>query len=174
MSPVVAFSVITWAAIMLLFFALAAVLREVRLLRGTVLRDPDGFVAGQPDISLGARFAHGGWRIVLAADSGCPLCLAVIERLNQRAVPGGVQLLTHEAPAVWGGTAGQLQVVSDREAWRAVAHLSPPVLMLVDGSGRVRRMLLPVRVDDVDGALAEWIGPAGAEVVGVADACTDS
>src|SRR5947207_16019677 len=104
MSPVVAFAVITWAAIVVLFLALGAVLREVRLLRGLVARNPAGFSSTKPDISLDGEFASGGpARIVVAADSGCPLCLAVVDRLADRA-PGAV-LLTHEPSAVWDGIA---------------------------------------------------------------------
>jgi hypothetical protein len=156
MSPVVAFFIVTWAAIVLLFFGLAAVLREVRLLRGIVTRSPDGFAAAQPDLALGGPFANGnGPRTVLAVDSGCPLCLAVTERLARRP-GGGTILLTHEPAAVWDGVAGGLRIVSDRESWRSISHLSPPVLMLVDGSGRVQKMILPVREQDVDSVLDEW------------------
>ncbi|PPK67193.1 hypothetical protein V5P93_003531 [Actinokineospora auranticolor] len=144
MSPITAFHVITWAAIVLLFLGLGAVLREVRLLRAAVARDPAGYTATRPDLVLGPRFAG---RVVLAADSGCPLCVAVARELRD-----GV-LLTHESPEAW-DTA--LQVVRDREAWRGVAHLSPPVLMLVDGTGRVSRMALPVRETQVAEILAEW------------------
>jgi hypothetical protein len=166
----IAFYIVIWVAIVVLFLGLAAVLREVRLLRDIVSRTPDGFAAGQPDLSLGERFANDKDRqIVLAADSGCPLCLAIIERLARRAAgeqsgPGSAgpsapfeaALLTHESPAVWERLAGRLRIVSDRESWRAISHLSPPVLMLVDGSGRVRKMLLPVREQDVDHVLGEW------------------
>lgn len=160
MSPVAAYHVLTWVAIAVLFLGLAAVLREVRLLRGQVAgTDPDGFATAPPDIALGPRLAGPGPRVVLAVDSGCALCLAVTERLAG-AAPGpgrpAVTLLTHEPAQTWAGAAGRLAVVSDREAWRAVAHLSPPVLMLVDDTGRVRRMVLPVRVSDVDKALAGW------------------
>jgi len=153
MTPSTAFAVLTWAAIILLFFGLAAVLREVRLLRATVTRSTDGFVAAPPDLVLGPRFAD---RIVAAVDSGCPLCLTVVERLA--ALGAEATLLTHEPPAVWADLAHGLPVIGDGEAWRSVSHLSPPVLMLFDGTGRVRRMLLPVRVSEVDTALAGWAG----------------
>lgn len=158
MSPTVAFAILTWAAIVVLYLGLAATLREVRLLRGTVLRNPGGYAAGQPDIRLGEAFTgpHPGGRVVVAADSGCPMCLAVIELLALRKVPA--ELLTHEPPEVWTRIAGPLRVVSDRDSWRAVAHLAPPVLMLVDGGGTVRRLQLPVRVEEVDDVLADWIG----------------
>jgi hypothetical protein len=194
MSPVIAFYIVTWAAIVVLFLGLAAVLREVRLLRGIVSRDPEGFASAQPDISLGGRFANGKRRqIVLAAESGCPLCLAVIERLARRAAgeraageragqrgaarmsgPFKATLLTHESPAVWDRVAGRLQIVSDRESWRAISHLAPPVLMLVDGSGRVRRMLLPVREQEVDSVLGEWSDLTQERISGVADVRADS
>lgn len=154
MTPSTAFAVLTWAAIILLFFGLAAVLREVRLLRATITRSTDGFVAAPPDLVLGPRFAG---RIVAAVDSGCPLCLTVVERLA--GLGAQASLLTHEPLAVWAELAHGLPVVSDAEAWRSVSHLSPPVLMLLDGTGRVRRMLLPVRASEVDTTLAAWAGP---------------
>ncbi|HSV66154.1 MAG TPA: hypothetical protein VLJ59_09655 [Mycobacteriales bacterium] len=173
MSPWVAFSVITWVAIAVLYFGLAAVMREVRLLRNAVIRDPDGFATAQPDLVLGERFADGGQRIVAAVDSGCPLCLEVAGRLAKRAA--GATLLTHEPAATWADVAGTLRIVSDREAWRAVSHLSPPLLMLVDGSGRVRRLLLPVRVDEVDKVLPDWRALVSKEgMSGVADVRADS
>ncbi|MGM1058334.1 hypothetical protein [Saccharothrix sp. Mg75] len=147
MNPGTAFAVLTWVAILVLFLGLAAVLREVRLLRAAVARDPGGFSAAQPDLVLGPRFAG---RVVLAADSGCPLCVAVARRLTgtSRAL-----LLTHESPDAW--DAG-LEVASDREAWRVVSHLAPPVLMLVGPDGRVARTVLPVREEQVDDVLDEW------------------
>jgi hypothetical protein len=157
MTPSTALTVLTWAAILLLFFGLAAVLREVRLLRGMVTRSTDGFVAVPPDLVLGPRFAGGGGRIVAAVDSGCPLCLTVVERLA--GLGAEATLLTHEPRTTWAELAHGLPVVSDGEAWRAVSHLSPPVLMLLDETGRVRRMLLPVRAGEVDTTLAEWAVP---------------
>lgn len=157
MTPSLAFTVLTWAAILLLFLGLAAVLREVRLLRGMVARTTDGFVAVPPDLDLGPRFAGDGGRIVAAVDSGCPLCLTVVERLA--GLGADATLLTHESPAVWADLAHGLPVIGDGEAWRSVAHLAPPVLMLLDGTGRVRRMLLPVRAGEVDTTLAEWAVP---------------
>jgi hypothetical protein len=173
MSPVLAFDIITWAAIVILFLGLAAVLREVRLLRGIVTRSPDGFVTVPPELSLGDRFASGnGPRIVLAADSGCPLCVVATGRLAQR-VPGAI-LLTHESGSVWGGIAGRLQVVSDRESWRAISHLSAPVLMLIDGSGLVRKLVLPVREEEVDRVLGEWVRLIQEEKADVAGVRADS
>ncbi|MEV6824466.1 hypothetical protein [Amycolatopsis sp. NPDC051102] len=154
MTPSLAFSVLTWAAIILLFFGLAAVLREVRLLRGMVSRTTDGFAAAPPELTLGPRFAGG---IVAAVDSGCPLCLTVVERLAR--LGADATLLTHEPAATWTDLAHGLPVVSDGEAWRSVSHLSPPVLMQLDGTGQVRRVVLPVRATEVDTTLAGWAGP---------------
>jgi hypothetical protein len=155
MSPMLAFDIVTWAAIVALFLGLAAVLREVRLLRGLVTRSPDGFVSAPPELSLGERFASGnGSRIVLAADSGCPLCVTAVERLARHAPHALV--LTHEPGAVWERAAGRLRVVSDRESWRTISHLSTPVLMLVDGSGVVRKLVLPVREEEVERVVGEW------------------
>ncbi|WP_410592034.1 hypothetical protein [Amycolatopsis sp. lyj-23] len=157
MTPSIAITLLTWAAILLLFFGLAAVLREVRLLRGVVTRNADGFTTAPPDLVLGPRFAGDGGRIVAAVDSGCPLCLTVVERLA--GLGADATLLTHESPARWAELAHGLPVISDGEAWRSVSHLAPPVLMLLDGTGRVRRVLLPVRAAEVDTTLAEWAGP---------------
>jgi hypothetical protein len=145
----VALWVLTWVVIAILYFGLAALLREVRLLRGLVLRD--GY-AGAPVIDLGPGFAG----TVLAADTGCGLCLAVVERLGRAGAP--VTVLTHEPAAVWDGLSGGLPVVTDREAWRSVAHLSPPVLMQVDRAGLVRRIELPERAEQADQILASWAG----------------
>jgi hypothetical protein len=70
MSVPTAFWVLTWAAIVVLYFGLAAVLRELRLLRGAVLRGAvlrgavlrgaarccaDGFTTGAAQVRLGGR-----------------------------------------------------------------------------------------------------------------------
>jgi hypothetical protein len=154
MSPIIAYHVLVWLAIIVLFCALAAVMREVRLLRGIVMRDPGGFTTAPPGITLGPRFADGRRRIVLAVDSGCPLCVAATERLSDRAP--GATVLTQENVETWDGLASGLEVVSDRESWRAVSHLSSPVLMEVDGTGKVGRLVLPIRVSEVDEMVAGW------------------
>jgi hypothetical protein len=154
MSPIIAYHILVWLAIIVLFCALAAVLREVRLLRGIVMRDPKGFTTTPPEITLSPRFADGRTKVVLAADTGCPLCVAATERLRDRAP--GAMVLTHEDAAAWHGLAGGLEVVSDRESWRAISHLASPVLMRVDGAGRVGALVLPTRVSEVDEMVTEW------------------
>jgi hypothetical protein len=173
MSQTLAFDIVTWGAIVVLFLGLAAVLREVRLLAGLVTRNSDAFVSAPPDLSLGERFAGGdGPHIVLAADSGCPLCVVAAERLARRA-PEAI-LLTHEPGAAWAGVAGRLRVVSDRESWRRISHLSTPVLMLIDGSGLVRKLVLPVREEEVDRVVGEWDRLVQKEVAHVAGVRADS
>jgi hypothetical protein len=154
MSPMIAYHILVWVAIVVLFCALAAVMREVRLLRGMVLRDGKGFTAARPEITLGPGFADGRTRIVLAVDSGCPLCVAATERLG-RLAPGAT-VLTHEDAAAWADLATGLEIVSDRESWRKISHLATPVLMKVDGDGRVGRLVLPTRVSEVDEMVTEW------------------
>jgi hypothetical protein len=154
MSPIIAYHVLVWVAIVVLFCALAAVMREVRLLRATVLGNGKGFTATGPEVTLGPGFADGRPRIVLAADTGCPLCVAAAERLA-RSAPGAT-VLTHEDVAAWHGLADGLDVVRDRESWRAISHLATPVLMRVDGTGRVASLVLPTRVSEVDDLVTEW------------------
>ena len=156
MSPIIAYNVLVWLAIVVLFCALAAVMREVRLLRGMVMPDGKGFSATRPEITLGPGFADGRTRIVLATDTGCPLCVAAAERLGRRAP--GATLLTHEDIAAWDGLAAGLDIVRDQESWRAISHLASPVLMRVDGAGQVDKLVLPTRLSEVDELLTEWSG----------------
>lgn len=94
MSAVAARTIVQWAALVLLYLALAAVLREVRLLRGQVSRlqaalatgltrtEPTGVSGGSgPGLRLEA-VAPGITAIVLVATSTCPLCRLVLERLD--------------------------------------------------------------------------------------------
>ena len=146
MSPNVALWIVTWVAIVVLFLAVGAVLREVRLLRVLVTRDT-GFAAAAPDIRLFPELVGGQDRIVLASDSGCPLCGAVASRLAARAVADGARpvLLTYEDPDTWPEPIrSAFTVVSDQTAWQKIAHLSPPVLMAVTADGTVRQLGLPV------------------------------
>jgi hypothetical protein len=154
MSPMIAYHVLVWLAIVVLFCALAAVMREVRLLRGIVMQEGKGFSATPPEITLGQGFADGRTRIVLVADTGCPLCVEATERLSRRAP--GATLLTHEDVAAWDGLAAGLDVVRDRESWRAISHLAPPMLMRVDGAGQAGKLVLLTRVSEVDDMVTEW------------------
>ncbi len=97
MSAVAALTIVQWAALVVLYLALAAVLREVRLLRGQVSRlqaalatgltrtDPAGGPATSGGPAPGLRLetvSPGRTAIVLVATSTCPLCRLVLERLD--------------------------------------------------------------------------------------------
>jgi hypothetical protein len=159
MSPTVALWIVTWVAIVVLFLAVGAVLREVRLLRVLVTRDT-GFSATAPDLRLDPEVVGGRDRIVLASDSGCPLCGAVASRLAARAVADGARpvLLTYEDPATWPEPIRTVfTVVSHRTAWQKIAHLAPPVLMAVAADGTVRQLGLPVDEGSAEQMLDKWM-----------------
>ncbi len=153
MDAQIAVQILTWAAIVVLYLGLAAVLREVKLLRGQLAADAAS--GGLPSVRLPASVVGGRRRIVAAVDSSCPLCLVVADQL---ATTTGVRpvVLTYEAPERWSEAADRLDVVRDEQAWSAIAHLSPPVLMLVDADGAVERLDLPANERDVERAVRTW------------------
>lgn len=164
MSPAVAVAVITWVAIVVLYLGLAAVLREVRLLRAQVMRlsvvtavQPDE-ATSSPAITMPGVIREGAPAVVLAADSSCPLCRMTIARLARISehLPEPAVLLTYEDEQTWGPLPPSLRVVRDEAAWSQIAHLSPPVLLQVNGQGKVTDLVLPARDDDVDATLATW------------------
>lgn len=169
MSPAVAVAVITWVAIVVLYLGLAAVLREVKMLRAQVTRMavvtadgdqavPSGGTQSAPSMSMPAVPRDGQPAVVLAADSSCPLCRMTIGRMAELAdqLPEQPVLLTYETPEQWGPLPPVLRVVRDEDAWSQIAHMSPPVLLQVDGRGRVQDLALPAREDDVDATLSSW------------------
>jgi len=158
MSPTLAMWIVTWVAIVVLFLAVGAVLREVRLLRILITRDA-GFSSATPDLRLDPGVVEGRDNIVLASDSGCPLCAAVASRLAARAVEDGARpvLLTYEDPTTWPDEIREVfTVVSDQSAWQKIAHLSPPVLMAVAADGAVRQLGLPVDEGSAEQMLDKW------------------
>ncbi|GGN21674.1 hypothetical protein FHR83_002177 [Actinoplanes campanulatus] len=157
MSPLWALLLLTWAAMIILFLGLGAVLREVRMLRAQI--DAAAATGERVDIELPASVAGGRGGLVLAVDSGCPLCIAVVQRVGS--VMSGPDsaaavLLTFEPEKQWNGLTGGLPVVRDERAWSAIAHLSTPILLQVDGQGRVRRLHLPANERDVTPVLQSW------------------
>lgn len=165
MSPAVAVAVITWVAIVVLYLGLAAVLREVKMLRAQVMRmsvvtaaQTDEATTSEPAISMPAVVRDGAPAVVLAADSSCPLCRMTIARLAELSehMPEPAVLLTYEDADSWGPLPASLRVVRDDAAWSQIAHLSPPVLLQVSGQGKVTDLVLPARDDDVDATLATW------------------
>ncbi|MBL6276944.1 hypothetical protein JMF97_12310 [Micromonospora fiedleri] len=152
MSPSVALTILNWIVILILFLAVGALLREVRMLRALVVREVSYSSAG-PDLVLGATVTDGADRVVLASDTGCPLCGAVTARLAELAGAAGVRpvLLTYEDVEQWPEAVRQeFDVVSDRDEWQKIAHLSPPVLMAVRADGRVVDLALPVDVGSAE------------------------
>lgn len=156
MSPQLALHIVTWVAIVVLFLGLGAVLREVRFLRDRV--GAAAATGGLTSLRLPPSLTGGHRRIVVAVDSGCPLCLGVVDRLATLAegAPTRPVLLTYEPTEQWAAVAGRLDVVRDDQAWSTVAHLSTPILMLVDGAGVVERLVLPTHERDVNQSLESW------------------
>ncbi|MEU7909345.1 hypothetical protein [Actinoplanes sp. NPDC049118] len=161
---------LTWVAIVVLFLGLGAVLREVRLLRAQV--DAAAASGERVDIVLPATVTGGRGGLVLAVDSGCPLCIAVVQRVAS--VTSGLQgtavLLTFEPEEQWSGLSGDLRVVRDERAWSAIAHLSTPILLQVGAGGRVERLHLPANEHDVIPVLRSWGMSDRTEQRGRADA----
>jgi len=169
----VALGILTWVAVLVLYLALAAVLREVRLLRRQVARlsvqvapggtgaegTPTGAAPGlrRTDLALTPAAAGRGGP-VLAATSTCPLCRVALDRLARWAVASGspATLLTYEPDSAWGELPGGVRVVRDDAAWSGIAHIDPPLLMDVADDGAVRDIALPATGADVDAALALW------------------
>jgi hypothetical protein len=163
--------VLTWAAIIILFLGLGAVLREVRLLRAQV--DAAAASGERIDIELPRSVAGDQGGLVLAVDSGCPLCIAVVQQVGS-AMPGPGRgtavLLTFEPEEQWNGLNGGLPVVRDDRAWSAIAHLSTPILLQVDGQGQVQRLHLPANERDVTPVLQSWGLLSQTEEIGRANA----
>lgn len=109
-------------------------------------------------IALTEALTGGHHSVVLASDSACPLCRLVLARLADLSprLPEPAVLLTYESDDVWGPLPAGIRVVRDDPSWSAVAHLTPPVLMLVAPSGEVLELALPAGPDDVDRALESF------------------
>ncbi len=146
MSPWLATTIVTWIALIIVYLGLAATLRRVNQLRAELasLR-----ASGRG----GAQLRLPGYSgIVLAADSACDACHLAVTELSSKS-PSST-LLCHEP---WEGTT--LRVRVDPEAWRRLAHLSPPVLMAVDANGQVTDIALPTNPGDVARVLKSWGTP---------------
>ncbi|MEU6082911.1 hypothetical protein [Streptomyces sp. NPDC047108] len=159
MSPTLALVILSWIAIVILYLALAAVLREVRMLRRRL--DERAATAAPPaELVLPASFvervaAPGRERTVLVADATCPLCRHAAAVLAERATPEfRPVLLTYEPPDTWSSLPGAVEVVQDRDAWSSLAHLSPPVILTVGADGSVGSLHLPSNERDIAAALA--------------------
>ncbi len=160
MSPTAAFAVITWVALVILYFGLAAVLREVRQLRSELTTLKVGAPAiTAVDVTWPALAADPGQTaVVLVGDSACPPCLEAAAELGRLAprLPARPKLLTYESPATWQSTADRLAIVQDRDAWANLAHLTPPLLLLVDAHGHIRELALLADGRGVRRTLGSW------------------
>ncbi|WP_189171581.1 hypothetical protein [Pilimelia anulata] len=161
--------IVTWVAIVLLFLAVGAVARELRLLRerlDTAASASDGYVAHPPAITLDPAVVPAGG-VVIAADVDCPLC-AVVADLAVRRVRAGATppaLLTHQSPDEWPAEVVRaLRLVRSDTQWREVAHLTPPAVMRVAGDGRVTELVLPSTEAAAREVLGRWLVPAGHDV----------
>jgi hypothetical protein len=157
-----AFSVVTWVALVILYLGLAATLHRVRLLSAELaaLRVTGNARAGGIDIELPALAdpEAPAARLVVAADTGCPACHMTVDGLVALAPQLATVpiLLTWEQPEVWQDAVGHLDIRRDPGSWRAVAHLSPPILLTIDPQGRVTDLALPTSPDDLPRTLAAW------------------
>lgn len=159
MSTTLALVILSWIAIVVLYLALVSVHREVRQLRRQLAADhASGAALG--DVRLPAQFAEqvarpDSDRLVLVADSTCPLCRRAADALASAATEESRPvLLTYESETLWSGLPETVELVRDRQAWSALAHLSPPVLLTVDPSGRISSLELPTTEAEVARALA--------------------
>lgn len=159
MSLTIAFGIVTWVAIVLLYLALLRVFHELRTLRADIASSRLNS-AGQEPVQLP------GWqepeaRIVLAVDSTCPACWATVEEVA--ALPGatGLVLLTHEPAATWAAVEETFTIREDARAWTALAHLSAPMVLLTGPSGRVEELVLPVKEGEAREAVQRWIAVRG-------------
>jgi hypothetical protein len=152
MAPWLAAAIVTWAAVIVLYFGLAATLRKVNVLTAELAAIRAGGAVKASGISISLPGYEG--RLVLAADSACPSCHVTVKALDGLGLETKPVLLTYEEASTW--DAPSLEIRQDSQAWRAIGHLSPPVLLSVDGSGRVANLALPTHPDDVTRALAAW------------------
>ncbi|MFE5125102.1 hypothetical protein [Streptomyces sp. NPDC056669] len=159
MSATLALVILSWIAIVILYLALAAVLREVRMLRRQLDERAAG-AAPPAELVLPPSFVErvaepGRERTVLVADATCPLCRHAAAVLAERATPDfRPVLLTYEPPERWSSLPDGVELVQDSEAWSSLAHLTPPVILTVGTDGTVGSLHLPSSERDVAGALA--------------------
>ena len=165
MSPWLATSIATWVALLIVYLGFAATLRRVRFLEAELrsLRSGDKRNIGidlrlsglaEPEAEAGAPRP----RLVVAVDSGCASCHRTVEELIEIAptLREAPILLTYETPDTWGYAAKHLRIRRDPQSWRALAHLSPPILMTVDGEGTVTDLVLVSHPTQVTRAAATW------------------
>jgi hypothetical protein len=149
--------VVLAVAVVLLWLGLVRLAYEVRQLRRLTLeqaRDAEE----EAEVRLPSDEPRLLGRTVLAVSSSCDTCWTALAEARARADAAELVVLTYQDPEVFAEAAGALPVVRSRDAWRAVSHLSPPVLLRVEQDGRVTDVALPVTEGDVTDVLARWHG----------------
>ena len=157
MSPQTALLVLAWVAIVVLYLGMAALLRELRMLRRSVTRGPGGpgrsartiRLRGLPEASTGDE------RLVLVVDSQCPLCAACLEELPALAARTSSRPVVLHEGALRSPSAA-VTYYSDAEDLGSFAHLSPPVLALVGPRGDVRDLALVNHPSELAAAAQSW------------------
>lgn len=164
MDAVIALQILQWVAIVVVYLGFAALLRETRLLRGQVSRlqlqvSTLGGEAGAraEEEPLPERVTGGRDGVVVVADTTCPSCALVLERLmsHRGHLRAQVTLLTWEPEEDWSHLES-VRIVRDAQAWSNLAHLTPPILLRVEASGRIASLHLPSGIEDIDATLTSW------------------
>jgi hypothetical protein len=161
MSLTAAAFLVTWAALILLYLALARVFYELRALRAGLAPGTTSPTASNPSIRLSWTWPTGERRIVLAVDSSCAACWAAVEEAADATAVQAVAptvLLTHEPAARWKAVEQKFDVRVDEQAWSALAHLSAPILLWLNSNGHAEEIVLPAKPGEVREAINRWNG----------------
>lgn len=160
MDPLIALVVLSWVAIVVLYLGLAAVLREVRMLRREVATATTSWDPREVDevVTMPGLARSGGPTLVLAADSSCPMCRLHTARLAEQHahLDAPALVLGYQTREEWGELDDRLRYVQDEDAWQQIAHLSPPVLLLLDESGAAREVTMPSSRDEALVLMQQW------------------
>ena len=158
MSLTLAGFVATWIALIVLLLATSRLYYDVKILQRQQQRHgsaspPVASVRPTEIPELRGHIRPGG-AIVAAVDGQCSTCWEVVEGLIE--APTALQrvLLTFDEEA-WKHEARVTLVVSER-AWSRVSHIQPPLLMLVDSSGRIEQLELPVSANQASSIASRW------------------
>jgi hypothetical protein len=160
MSLTIAFGIVTWVALILLYLALVRVFYELRSTReqlAAALRTS----GGQDRIQFPPDWRTTDPSIVLAVDSTCEACWAAIEEAANTTETARPTLLTHEPAERWASVDEKFTIREDTAAWAAVAHLSSPIMLRLDPNGSVDELVLPTRPGDVRDAILRWTATKG-------------
>ncbi|GGK22029.1 hypothetical protein GCM10010124_13150 [Pilimelia terevasa] len=158
MDAVTALWIVTWVAIILLFLALGAIVRQMKLLREIV--DQQGYTVTEPDVAFAPELVDGRRRVVVAATATCPRCLVILQCALSVVAEGrerAVVLTPDDAADLPPEVTAELDVVTSAQEWQKISHLPPPQLLLVEADGRVTERLSPPDYDTARQALLTWL-----------------